>query len=71
MKSSDLSAEEAEVEWRRCQVEADERAKDEDGVMRGPPTDDQGKIRFRKPKVRIRDYRQRISKAKSDSENRR
>ena len=51
MSGTDLSAEEAEVEWRRCQSEAEIRAKDEEGVMRGPPTDDQGKIRFRKPKV--------------------
>ena len=51
MRATDLSAEEAEVEWRRCQAEADVRTKDEEGVMRGPPTDDQGKIRFRKPKV--------------------
>merc|ERR1711942_279283 len=50
LRATDLSAEEAEVEWRRCQAEADVRTKDEEGVMRGPPTDDQGKIRFRKPK---------------------
>jgi len=50
LKESDLNAEEAEAEWRRCQEEAEIRAKDEEGVLRGPPTDDKGKIRFRKPK---------------------
>ena len=52
MRATDLSQEEAEVAWRQNQEEAEERAKDEEGAMRGPPTDDQGKIRFRKPKVR-------------------
>ena len=51
MRATDLSAEEAEKEWRRCQTESEERTQDEEGVKRGPPTDEQGKIRFRKPKV--------------------
>ena len=54
LRATDLSSEEAGVEWRRCETESGVRTKDEEGVMRGPPTDDQGKIRFRRPKVRFR-----------------